>query len=207
MLRGIRPTAGEITLTVTHALSVLVEFVDENGKPVALTNMVAFMKPLDRDATEDEPGGAFSSENGLKSVRLRADIPGAYSLTVRSSDGHAEVFPGNYSRYKWKHDGHAPEQKSDEADAMKIRNAPKVEAKNDRESEKDLSRKRKRFQTLEGTIHSVEEMLYDFDARFAELDPSDYGPLSELTAEKEALQRDLEELYAEWEELSAMFSG
>ncbi len=123
------------------------------------------------------------------------------------SDGHAEVFAGNYSRYKWKHDGKAPEHESDAADAMKIRKPEKAGQRNDRERDKDLSRKRKRFQTLEGTIESVEEMLDGFDTRFAELDPSDYGPLSELTAEKEALQRDLEELYAEWEELSALFSG
>lgn len=130
------------------------------------------------------------------------------------SDGQAEVFLGSYSHYKWKHDGHAPEQESNAAeqesnaaDTMKIRTPGKAGKQNDRERNKDLSRKRKRFQELEQTIGSIEEMLDGFAARFAELDPSEYGPLSELTAEKEALQRDLEELYAEWEELSALFSG
>ena len=124
------------------------------------------------------------------------------------SEGHAEVFLGSYSHYKWKHDGHAPEKESDASEAMKIRRPDsKPVQKTDRERNKDLSRKRKRFEELEHTIESVEEMLDGFDTRFAELDPSDYGPLSELTAEKEALRRDLEELYAEWEELSALFSG
>ncbi len=123
------------------------------------------------------------------------------------SDGHAEVFLGSYSHYKWKHDGHAPKQDSNAADTMKIRTPVKADKQNDRERNKDLSRKRKRFQELEHTIENIEEMLDGFDARFAELDPSEYGPLSELTAEKEALQRDLEELYAEWEELSALFSA
>ncbi len=91
ILRGVGPAVGEVVLTVTQARSVLLEFVNEDGEPVALTNMLAFMEPLDRDETDDEPGGAFSSANGLRSVRLRAKHAGAYRLTVRSFEGHAEV--------------------------------------------------------------------------------------------------------------------
>ena len=70
---------------------VLVEFIDEEGAPVAVTDVVFFMKPLDRDETANAPGGGFSSADGLTAVRLRADTAGAYTLTVRSFDGRAEV--------------------------------------------------------------------------------------------------------------------
>ncbi len=123
------------------------------------------------------------------------------------SDGHAEVFSGNYSRYKWKHGGAAPEEQPGARDAMKIRSAPKVDARDDRETQRELGRRRKRLEEVERTIASMEELLDGFDARFAALDQTDHGPLAELASEKEGLQKDLKQLYEDWEEISAHFSA
>ena len=49
----------------------------------------------------------------------------------------------------------------------------------------------------------MESVLEDFEQRFAELDPTDFEPLAELTKEKEGIRNDLGALYEEWEELSA----
>lgn len=123
------------------------------------------------------------------------------------SGGRAEVFLGNYSHYKWKHGGAGPGERSAPNDAMKIRYQEKAAAQNDREAQRRLARQRKRLDEVERTIESMEELLDGFDARFADLDPTEHGPLADLQREKEGLQEDLAQLYAEWEELSALFPG
>jgi len=120
-------------------------------------------------------------------------------------NGTAEFFLGNYSHYRWKHDGKgiAAEQ-VDARDAMKIRRDGQAEPKKkDKSDEREKRKRAKRLEEVEAAIADLEEMLDGFDAKFAALDPSDPAPWTALADEKKGYQADLEELYAEWEELSA----
>ena len=119
-------------------------------------------------------------------------------------NGRAEKFLGNYSHYRWKHDGRGIAAEEIAArDALKIRReTPKEEAKKGNAGEKDKRKRAKRLQEVEASIADLEELLDGFDARFAALNPSDPAPWAALAEEKKALQADLDELYAEWEELS-----
>ena len=156
---------------------------------------VAFLEMLPEIAEQGEPNF----------VALAAGFFSLYLVEklVIVSDGRAEVFLGNYSHYNWNHGGGEPEEQSAPKDAMKIRDQENAAAKNDREAQRGLARQRKRLDEVERTIESMEDLLDGFDARFAELNPTEHGPLAELAREKEGIEEDLAELYAEWEELSS----
>jgi ATP-binding cassette subfamily F protein 3 len=120
-------------------------------------------------------------------------------------DGRAEKFLGNYSHYRWKHDGRGLEAEQLAArDAMKIRReVPKDQRQRDPRADERGKRKRaKRLGEIESAITALEELLDAFDERFAALNPSDPAPWADLAEEKKSLQSDLDELYTEWEELS-----
>lgn len=119
-------------------------------------------------------------------------------------NGTAEFFLGNYSHYKWKHEGRGIAAEQIEArDALKIRRdaqaEPQKKGKND---ERERRKRAKRLEEVESAIAELEEILDGFDAKFAALDPSNPAPWAALAEEKQGFQADLEELYAEWEELS-----
>lgn len=75
-----------------------------------------------------------------------------------------------------------------------------------REEEREARRRRNRLQAqleeLEGNIEAVEEVLSGFDERYLNVDPSDYEAARSLHEEQEGLKRDLQAMYAEWEELA-----
>ena len=118
-------------------------------------------------------------------------------------DGKGEFYLGNYSHYRWKHQGQGPA--TDEItgrDAMRIRQDRPQKRQVDRTDERERRKRAKRIEELESNIAGLEEILDGFDNKFAALDPSDPGPWAELAQEKAALQRDLQEMYAEWEGLN-----
>jgi len=48
----------------------------------------------------------------------------------------------------------------------------------------------------------MEALIGEFSHRFAALDPADYAKAQALKEEYEGMKQDLQELYAEWEELA-----
>jgi len=123
------------------------------------------------------------------------------------ADGQAEVFLGNYSHYRWKHATGRIVGAETDSDAMKIRDRAEPTRKAVVANKRDRRKQEKRFKELESTIESMEALLDGFEERFAEVEPSDYEALGELTEEQEGLKRDLESLYAEWEALSGELSS
>jgi ATP-binding cassette subfamily F protein 3 len=120
-------------------------------------------------------------------------------------DGRAEKFLGNYTHYRWKNNGQGIAAEEIAArEALKIRRdtAAPAPAKKDKATERDQRKRAKRLQEVEASIADLEELLDGFDARFVGLDPADPAPWAALAEEKKGLQADLDELYAEWEELS-----
>ncbi len=123
-------------------------------------------------------------------------------------DGKGEYFLGNYSHYRWKHQGQGPA--TDEVtgrDAMRIRQDRPAKKGPDRTDERARRKRAKRLEEVESTIAQLEELVDGFDAKFAALDPSDPAPWAALAEEKSALQRDLQDLYDEWQTLSEEVSS
>ena len=48
----------------------------------------------------------------------------------------------------------------------------------------------------------MESLIEEFSHRFAALDPTDYSKAQALKEEYDGMKQDLQELYAEWEELA-----
>ena len=48
----------------------------------------------------------------------------------------------------------------------------------------------------------MESLIEEFSHRFAALDPTDYARAQALKEEYDGMKQDLQELYAEWEELA-----
>jgi ATP-binding cassette subfamily F protein 3 len=134
----------------------------------------------------------------------RALIDRLVDKLIIVENGSATVHLGNYTHYRWKEPERAEEKKDLEA-AMKIRREekPKGPSKADRKSEERRARQeKKRLKELEDTIASLEEMVEQYDARFASLDPSDFERANTLKSEYEGLKADLDALYQEWESLA-----
>ncbi len=119
-------------------------------------------------------------------------------------DGRAEFHLGNYSHYRWRlqeERGAAeptPAEKT-AADVMMIR---KLEKKRQRSNDNERKKMRRELEELEETIQNVESLVEDYEGRFAGLDPADFEKAAALKAEYEACKHDLEQLYAEWEDLA-----
>jgi ATP-binding cassette, subfamily F, member 3 len=121
------------------------------------------------------------------------------------SNGQASVHLGNYTEYRNKKGDTHAKQLSD-PDVLMIRKREKVKKTNSRGDQKEIDRQKRKLKTLESQISTIEELLDAYDARFAEVDPTDYTALGDLTAEKEGLSNDLQELYDEWEIMSSALS-
>ncbi|MCC6696091.1 MAG: hypothetical protein IT365_10725 [Candidatus Hydrogenedentes bacterium] len=115
--------------------------------------------------------------------------------------GRAEVHLGNYSHYRWKRaEEAAPEASNKAEDVLKIRRGKKpVRGK---EEQKVLRKRRNQLEELERDIAEVEELVNGIEARFTEIDPSDYETARQLKEEYDGLKRDLGDMYAEWERLA-----
>jgi len=94
-------------------------------------------------------------------------------------NGHAAIFDGNYARYR---DRMAGAERSENAanatrDTLSIRKKDTNHEKNAGDH-KARKAQRKRLKDVEETIESLEEMMDEYDARFATMDPTDYEPLA-----------------------------
>ncbi len=149
-------------------------------------------------ALEDYPGTIILVTHD------RALIDRLVNKLVIIENGAATVHLGNYSDYRWKQqEAGVSEPAKGSADTMKIRAAssPRKRAK-DRQRE-NLERKRQRdLDELEEDIAALEETLADMQLGFADLNPDDYERVRSLQEEYEGAQRDLKEMYDEWERLA-----
>jgi ATP-binding cassette subfamily F protein 3 len=124
-------------------------------------------------------------------------------------DGHAEVFLGNYSHYKWKKKEDSVFSStivSDEVLNIRTReDSPDVVEqsgnKQRRERQKELRRMESRLKKLEESIESSENESSTMTDALHKTDPTDFELLSALSVEKEKNDEILEKLVAEWEEL------
>lgn len=128
-------------------------------------------------------------------------IDGIVDKLVVVSNGEATVHLGNYTDYRMS-SGDAASTESADQGVLQIRRREKTQTTNSREEQKALNRHKRNLESLEEQISNLEELIDGFDTRFGGVEPSDYGALAELTAEKDGLGNDLRELYAEWELLS-----
>lgn len=121
------------------------------------------------------------------------------------SNGQASVHLGNYTDYRTKTGDTHGKQHSD-PDVLMIRKREKVKKIDSRDEQKERSRQKRRLESLEVKIATMEEMIDSFDSRFEGIDPSDFTSLGQLTEEKAGLRNDLQELYDEWENMSQSLS-
>lgn len=116
--------------------------------------------------------------------------------------GRAEIHLGNYSHWRWKQ-GQVPGPPTPPGDdAMRIRERKQRERDGRKRDDRELRKRRDRLGALEADIEQIEELLEEYEQRFAATDPADYERLRALTREYEDLKRDLAEMYAEWEALA-----
>jgi len=121
-------------------------------------------------------------------------------------DGKAEVFRGNYSEYRERKrilDGYAADDKRDD-NVLKIRRkiepkAPTAKEKTD--STKQARQVQKQQEELEARIERLEGLVVEYDQKFLATDPTDYAKLGKLTAEYEAIKKELHTAFADWEAL------
>ncbi len=111
-------------------------------------------------------------------------------------DGHISDFKGNYRQFKAMKQAAAQMPQRAEKKEKKQREvtAEAAQRKNTKSLEKQVAR-------LERDIEKQEALLADYDERI-QAAATDYTELTRLTEEKERAQEELEELYAQWEELS-----
>jgi len=117
-------------------------------------------------------------------------------------NGTATVHLGNYTHYRWKHkqEEEAKELKSTE-EVLRIRRETEEREKK-KARQRDDRKEKKRIEKLESDIAAMEALIEEFSHRFAALDPADYTKAQALTEEYDGMKQDLQELYAEWEELA-----
>ncbi len=131
----------------------------------------------------------------------RALIDRLVENLVIVADGKATFHQGNYSRYRWKCGEKAddtPAATSDEA--MRIRKkTPKQKTRVEANQRRKL---RRELEGLEHDIEALEQLVEEREAAFAHVDPADYEKAQSLKDEYEAMKRDLQDMYAEWERLA-----
>lgn len=117
-------------------------------------------------------------------------------------NGRATVHLGNYSRYRWKQGEEAkpaPQERSQE-EVLQIRRNKNAARNKDRGP--DRRKQRKQLEELEQNIASVEQLLAEFEERFAAVNPADYQAVANLKQEYDDLKADLSAMYEEWERLA-----
>jgi ATP-binding cassette subfamily F protein 3 len=133
----------------------------------------------------------------------RALIDKLADKLVLIENGRASVHLGNYTDYRWKHGGDgkpgAPDAEKTKEEVLRIRREKPIKPR-DRTSER--RKQRKQLEELEQNIATMEQLVTDFEGRFASLDPADYQQAAALKQEYEDLKGDLTGMYAEWERLA-----
>ena len=141
----------------------------------------------------------------------RALIDKLANKLVIISRGKAEVHLGNYTHYRWKAQEDMVKGLDDGKEtAMRIRNKnlSKVDdRKTNKADERERRKMEKRFKELETSIQEMEELVEGFEAKFAQVDPSNYTKMQALHDEYEGLKGDLAEMYKEWEGLAEVLAG
>lgn len=116
-------------------------------------------------------------------------------------NGQATVYLGNYTDYRRRLDETKPVEAPKRADdVMTIR---KRTPQKDKTAERESRKRRKRLEEVERDIESMEQMVEEFEQRFASLDPNDYQQARQLKEEYDGLKQDLQALYDEWEQIVA----
>jgi ATPase subunit of ABC transporter with duplicated ATPase domains len=114
-------------------------------------------------------------------------------------DGKISDFKGNYSQFKAMKQRQAQQASAKKPEKEKKQRELTPEAarkKNTRNLEKQIAK-------LEREIEKQEALLAEYDQRIQE-SATDYGQLSQLMEEKDQAQTAMDEMYAQWEALSAM---
>jgi len=119
--------------------------------------------------------------------------------------GNAVSFLGSYSEYQrdLSQDSAQDAGEGPRQDALRIRagSAPSPRGKGRRQD--NTTRKlRKQLEELERDIASLETLIGEREVEFAGLDPSDYERATTLKEEYEGLKQDLQNMYAEWENIA-----
>ncbi|MDX9972375.1 MAG: ABC-F family ATP-binding cassette domain-containing protein [FCB group bacterium] len=132
----------------------------------------------------------------------RALVDKLVEKLVVVENGQATVHLGNYSRYRWKQGEDAkpaPQERSQE-EVLQIRRSKNAARNKDRGP--DRRKQRKQLEELEQNIASVEQLLVEFEERFALVNPADYQAVANLKQEYDDLKADLSSMYEEWERLA-----
>jgi ATP-binding cassette subfamily F protein 3 len=117
-------------------------------------------------------------------------------------NGTATVHLGNYTHYRWKHKQEEEDREIKSTDeVLRIRRETEEREKK-KTKQRDERKDKKRIEKLESDIAAMEGLIEEFSHRFAALDPTDYAKAQELKDEYDGMKQDLQELYAEWEELA-----
>ncbi len=117
-------------------------------------------------------------------------------------NGTATVHLGNYTHYRWKHKQEEEDREIKSTDeVLRIRRETEEREKK-KARQRDDRKEKKRVEKLESDIAAMEALIEEFSHRFAALDPADYAKAQALKDEYEGMKQDLQELYAEWEELA-----
>jgi ATPase subunit of ABC transporter with duplicated ATPase domains len=112
-------------------------------------------------------------------------------------DGKISDFKGNYSQFKAMKQSQAQPAKKPEKEKKQREVTPEAAQKrNTRNLEKQIAK-------LEREIEKQENLLAEFDEKI-QAAATDYAQLSQLMEEKDQAQTAMDEMYARWEELSAL---
>lgn len=110
-----------------------------------------------------------------------------------------QVYEGRYEDFLKK----AEPFKTNEEKTKTQKGEKQTEYKNKREQDAQRRRDRARLNRLEGEISEKEDSLAGLNGQLTDPDiAADYEKLMELTSAIEAAEKELEALYAEWEEIS-----
>lgn len=164
-------------------------------------------------ATREVLEGALSEYEGTLVIvsHDRELIDRLVERLIIVDQGRAAFHLGNYTHYRQGESDAAsgPVSADDAQEVLRIR-SKRAKAKNKEAARQEQNRERRnrrRLSEVESDIAEMEELVNATEARFVDLDPSDYIALSELTEEYENLKADLRALYEAWEELAAELEG
>ncbi len=148
------------------------------------------------NALTDYPGAIVMASHD------RALIDRLVNRLIIIENGKADIFLGNYTDFRWKHQQEIQQEENDKTtdEVLRIR---RIQAERERKKarERENRKQQRQLEQIERDIESMEELLETFHDRFAALDPADYLASQRLTEEYEGMKADLQQLYKEWEDL------
>lgn len=148
------------------------------------------------NALADYPGAIVMASHD------RALIDRLVNKLIIIENGKAEIFLGNYTDYRWKHQQELQQDERDKTtdEVLRIRRI-QAEREKKKTRERENRKQQRQLEQIERDIESMEEMVESYHDKFAALDPADYVAIQKLTEEYEGMKEDLQQLYQEWEDL------